>query len=556
MNKIHVLDCTLRDGGYCNNWKFGFNNIKKINQSLVDADIDIIECGFLTNKIKYNSDLSKFTTIEELKAVIPFSRNGKLFVAMMNYGEYNLDDLPDCVGTSIDGIRVAFHKKDLEQSLNVCKKIKDKGYKVFIQAMVSLAYTDEEFLSLIHKVNEIEPYAFYIVDSFGMMKKKNLMRLFYIVENNLKEDIWIGFHSHNNMQLAYSNAQSLVDVRTNRNLIIDSSIYGMGRGAGNLNTELFVEYLNENADGHYNLKPLLNVIDEILNDFYQMNYWGYSLPNYVSAVHWAHPNYAGYLSDKHTLTVEAMDEIFAMMPQEKRFEYDKDYIERLYVKYMATGKAQETHKTELKERLDGKKVLLIAPGKSASDEADKIIEFASRADVISISINFEYSGCKTDLIFVSNMRRFRELSLDKYSKCIVTSNIPADEPYIKANYFDLLLPYESVRDNAGLMAINYLKSLGVQDIYLAGFDGYSHDSQQNYALQDMDYVVKNAMADIMNVGMTEAIISLKKEINITWITTPKYVVVEESNIKTNHREEDKSMDKMLKNNMGGGTLKI
>lgn len=119
------------------------------------------------------------------------------------------------------------------------------------------------------------------------------------------------------MQLAYSNAQSLVDLHSERSMIIDSSVYGMGRGAGNLNTELFVEYLNENADGKYDIKPLLVIIDEILNEFYQRNYWGYSLPNYLSASHNAHPNYAGYLDDKKTLTVEAMNQMFDMMDEEK-----------------------------------------------------------------------------------------------------------------------------------------------------------------------------------------------------------------------------------------------
>ena len=93
------------------------------------------------------------------------------------------------------------------------------------------------------------------------------------------------------------------------------------------------------------------------------------------------------------------------------------------------------------------------------------------------------------------------------------------------NYFDLLLPNDVVRDNAGLMAINYLKSLEVHDIYLAGFDGYSHDSQQNYALQSMDFAVKNAIADARNLGMIEALKAFKKEVNITWVTTPKYVVI-------------------------------
>ena len=205
--------------------------------------------------------------------------------------------------------------------------------------------------------NELDPYAFYIVDSFGMMKYKELIRLFYLVEHNLKKNIIIGFHSHNNMQLAYSNAQNLVNIPTDRELIIDASVYGMGRGAGNLNTELFVEYLNENVNGQYTLKPLLTIIDQILSLFYQQNYWGYSLPNYLSAKHNIHPNYASYLDAKKTLTVENMDEIFSMMDKSKQFNYDKLYIEELYIKYMETGRVQEKHLTELKTILNNKNVL-------------------------------------------------------------------------------------------------------------------------------------------------------------------------------------------------------
>ena len=371
MSKIQVLDCTLRDGGYCNNCRFGFDNERKIVHGLVEANIDIIECGFLMNTVEYEKDVTKFTSLDEVAKIIPQNKEGKTFVMLTDYGKYRPEDLPEYDGTSVDGLRVAFHKKDRVAALEECKAIKSKGYKVFVQAMVSLSYTDEEFLDLIRRVNELEPYAFYIVDSFGMMKRKDLTRLFYLVEHNLNENIKIGFHSHNNMQLAYSNAQSLIDLHSDRELIIDASVYGMGRGAGNLNTELFVQYLNDNADGNYDIKPLLSIIDEILNEFYQRNYWGYSLPNYLSAAHNAHPNYAGYLDDKKTLTVENMNEIFDMMEEDKKVSYDKDYIEELYLRYMATGKSQEEHKTELIENLRGKTVLLIAPGKSSKHQTGK-----------------------------------------------------------------------------------------------------------------------------------------------------------------------------------------
>lgn len=523
MNKVHVLDCTLRDGGYCNQWYFGFENIKKITNGLVEAGIDIIECGFLTNRVMYNPEVAKYNSVDQLSTVIPDCREGSLFVVMVNYGEFNIDDLPEYDGSSIDGIRVAFHKKNLPEALELCEAIKKKGYKVFIQAMVSLCYTDEEFLEMIRKVNSFEPYAFYIVDSFGMMKGKDLTRLFYMVEHNLKENIWIGFHSHNNMQLAYSNAQTLVGVRTNRNLIVDSSVYGMGRGAGNLNTELFIDFLNENYGDDYQLKPLLTIIDEILNVFYQRNYWGYSLPNYISAAHNAHPNYAGYLDDKKTLTVEDMNEIFDMMEEEKKFSYDKEYIEELYLKYMTTGKVQEEHKGELAVALKGKRIVLIAPGKSSVDQKDVIIAATKKENTVIVSVNFEYAYVSTHYIFLSNLRRFKELDRTKKQKCIVTSNIPADGVYLQTKYLDLVNQMEGVRDNAGLMAIKFLMGYGVSEIKLAGFDGYSHDAKENYGDDQMAFITRNAVLDVMNESMSKMLREYSKTQKISFLTSPKHV---------------------------------
>ena len=525
MNTVHVLDCTLRDGGYCNQWQFGHENTKKIILGLMDANIEIIECGFLTDKEEYNQDITKFNTLEQVAKVIPKKREGRLFVLMLNYGEYDIDRLPNYDGSSIDGFRIAFHKKDLSEAMEVCRRIIAKGYKVFVQAMVSLCYTDSEFLTLIEEVNKIEPYAFYIVDSFGMMKGKDLTRLFYMVEHNLQDNIWIGFHSHNNIQLAYSNAQTLVGLRTNRNLIIDSSVYGMGRGAGNLNTELFIDYLNANYQKKYQLKPLLTIIDDILNDFYQQNYWGYSLPNYIAAMHNAHPNYAGYLDDKKTLTVENMNEIFDMMNEDKRYDYDKVYIEELYLKFMEKERTQEEHLIELKQALKGKRVILIAPGKSSVDQKQIVEAEARKENTITISINHEYKHIEVNYIFTSNIRRFKELSETVKHKCIVTSNIATEGIYLMTKYKNLICTEEAVRDNAGLMAIKFLINYGVAEILLVGFDGYSHETRENYADKHLSFETKNTVLDAMNIGMEKVLKEYAGITRIRFLTTPRNVKI-------------------------------
>lgn len=523
MSRLSVLDCTLRDGGYCNEWKFGNKNAKKILSGLVDAGVDIIECGFLTNKIVYDADITKYTTVGQATSMIPTVRKNKMFVCMINYGEYQIDDIPDYHENSIDGLRIAFHKKDMIPALAFCEAVQSKGYKVFVQPMVSLSYSDEEFLNLIHRVNSFCPYAFYIVDSFGVMKRKDLVRLFYMVEHNLTEGIAIGYHSHNNMQLAYSNAQTLVDIRTKRDLIIDSCIFGMGRGAGNLNTELFVEYLNDNIGASYTLKPLLVIIDEILNPIYQQNYWGYSLPNYLSASYNTHPNYAQFLCDKSTLTLKEMNDILARMDDKKRSNYDKDYMQQIYVDYLTMNEMQSKSLDAFRTGLSDKRVLLVAPGKSAVEEADVIKEFAADKNTIVVSINFDYEQVHTDYVFISNLRRFKTLDHCIKDKCIVTSNIMDDEIYLQTDIQNLLNNHEMVRDNAGMMAIKFFINLGITEINLAGFDGYSIDNKNNYIDEKMSIINKVTVIDAINDGIRKTLKEYGNMIKVNFITKPRYL---------------------------------
>ena len=523
MGKIKILDCTLRDGGYCNQWRFGENNILKIENSLQEASIDIIECGFLTNRVEKDVNMTKYVTVDEMRNSMPENHGNSLYVAMINYGEYEIADIPmrSCAG--VDGFRIAFHKNNMSAALDYCKEIKKKGYLVFVQPMVTLNYSDTEFLDMISEVNEINPYAFYIVDSFGMMKRRDLNRLFSIVEHNLNLDICIGFHSHNNMQLAYSNAQFLVETNPMHDVIIDTSVYGMGRGAGNLNTELFADFLNEVEGHNYNIAPLLGVIDEVLNHFYQKNYWGYSLPNYLSAAYNVHPNYASFLSDKGTLTLEAMDGIFAAIDKSKAVEFDKGYIQELYEEYLSSNRNDDKVFTKLQELFIDKKVLLLAPGNSFVREQEKIEEFLSRQnrdDVLILGINFAPQTIKADYIFVSNMRRFKELPRNT-ENVISTSNIKAESEF-KVDYNELINDNADVKDNAGLMAISLLIKLGVKDIYIAGIDGYSMDASSNYENEEMNHSLKWDYLQRQNIGIGIELEKLRNMVELHFVTTSMF----------------------------------
>ncbi len=529
MNNINVLDCTLRDGGYVNQWQFGEKNIRGIISGLIDSKIDIIECGFLTEKKERDKDSSLFNSIDQMIQYLPIHKKKSMIVCMINFGEYDVNNLPQCDGNSIDGIRLAFHKKDIDEALLMCKAIKQKGYKLFMQPMVSISYTDEQFIDLVNKANSLKPYAFYIVDSFGVMKRKDLMRLYYLVDHNLLNDIFVGYHSHNNIQMAYSNAQSLVDLKTKRKIIIDSSVFGMGRGAGNLNTELFIEYLNELNNGEYKIRPILKIIDRVLNRIYASNFWGYSLPHYISAKNNCHPNYASYLDNKNTLTFENINEILEGLELSKKNNFDKEYVEQLYLNYQDKIVADDRSKKILRANLKDKTVVIIAPGTSINEEKEKILSAISSENCFVVAINFKPEQFICDYIFVSNIRRYENLKKLHDLKLIKTSNIEnqGNEEMV-VNYSDLLNDVEAVEDNAGMMLIKLLIDIGVKRIKLAGLDGYSHDIYDNFAKTDLAFIKNAKVMDDMNKGMEMMLKRFNEIIDIEFITTQKFVKLGES----------------------------
>lgn len=520
MGIINVLDCTLRDGGYCNNWNFREKNISKIIDGLLLANVEIIECGFLTNKVARDSDSTKYNNLQQLDSLIPEHGKDTEFVVMINIGEYDVEDLPDCADSLIDGLRIAFHKSKVQQAISFCNRAKEKGYKIFMQPMVTMGYQDDEFEGLVTRVNELMPTAFYLVDSFGTMDEDVLKHYYQIADEKLDRKILIGFHSHNNLQLAFSNAKSFIKMRHNRKIIIDSSIYGMGRGAGNLNSELFLNYLNRKYSTRYIIKPILQIMDEVISYFYNERPWGYSLPNYLSAVHLIHPNYAKFLTEKSSLLLDDMDNIFSMMDSEKAVEYNEEYIKELYTKYMSNDSLNNDRLAEVKERFAGKKVLLIAPGRTATTEAEKIKEIIKQESPIVISINHEYTKIDTDYIFISNIRRFKQLNKTAYPRTISTSNIKCNDTFLSVDYYKLLNGIDVVRDNAGLMAIKFLIDfVGVDGIYLAGIDGYTENPKLNYETEDMTIFIDSYSAEQKNRGLKSVIDECRKKVDIAFVTS-------------------------------------
>lgn len=179
----------------------------------------------------------------------------------------------------------------------------------------------------------MKPYAFYLVDTLGKLYAKQLLKLFYLADDNLDEDITIGYHSHNNLQLSFSNAQQLIQSCGKRNIIIDGSVLGMGRGAGNLCSEILTQYINENIDYRYHTEMLLELMDEYISPISYIHPWGYSAGYFLAATNNCHPNYVGFLLNKQTLNMKQIYQVLKEIPSDERSLYNEKLIAGLYLKF-------------------------------------------------------------------------------------------------------------------------------------------------------------------------------------------------------------------------------
>ena len=528
MNRIRILDCTLRDGGYINDFRFGNTVIKDIISKLSKSSIDIIECGFLQSGA-FDRDQSLYGSVSAIQQHIGTKNKNLMYVAMIQYGGISNEEIEPYDGTSVDGIRVTFHEHEIDDAFVLGQQLMDKGYQVFMQPVGTVTYTDEALLKLIARINLLKPYAFYIVDTLGTMYKNDLLRMFYLVDHNLDKRIAVGFHSHNNLQLSFANAQELMQLNTPRHLILDASVYGMGRGAGNLHTELVTQYINANFGLQYDNWEILEIIDQYIRPLSLRYTWGYDAAYYIASITGCHPNYASFLLNKQTLHVQDIYSILNGLDPDRRALFDKVYIGDAYLRHMNHRVDDRDAVRELKELVGGKKVLLLAPGKSLRSRTEMLCRLVDSGEYVTISVNFIPKDIPVDMAFISNMKRFRSAyELVEYSerniRVVVTSNIDTSnsEGVTVLDFSSYINEEQSIADNAGLMCMNLLKKLGANSLLLAGFDGFADNQRENYYNDSMLIDVEAERLHRVNAATTAKIGQLRSQMDIQFLTASVY----------------------------------
>ncbi|MFA7030068.1 MAG: aldolase catalytic domain-containing protein [Candidatus Cloacimonadaceae bacterium] len=520
-HKISLMDCTLRDGGYINNWEFGEHAIIGITKKMAQTGIEAIELGFIKPQPD-DKGRTVFSGTTEVKRALPEKDSRMLYVGMLDMSSpVPMEKITPREADGIDALRVIFKKNKIQEGIDYCIDARKKGYLVFVQPVGSDLYSDEEFIRMIQRFNTVKPDALYIVDSFGLIKMKHFLRLVYLADNNLDLDIALGYHSHNNLQQAFANAQALTELSLNRDIYIDACVFGMGRGAGNLHMELFAEYLNENFGKNYRIEPLLEIIDLYLNDIYRKHFWGYSLPYYLSASNSCHPNYAIYFEKKGSLTVKSFNEVLKSIPDKQKALYSPEIAESIYQNYQRNYVDDADILSRLEKEFSGKPLLILAPGKSLNKFGNALQEFIDQYHPIVISLSHYNEVFKSNYVFCTNAKRSDKIYEYSPATLILTSNIReyTGNPYL-LNYASYACDMVEIAENSGIMFLNLLLTLGIKESYIAGMDGYTE--APNFFTNKLDVIYSKSEKDVRNFLIKNQLDVISKRLTLHFLTPSVY----------------------------------
>lgn len=327
---IQILDCTLRDGGLAledanqKGWssaRFSQQMIHGLVRDLVDTGIDIVELGSIEISAEDKRGFGIYQNIESISQVMPKEREDKqMYAALYRGPDTPIEDIPTWKSEYCEAIRVIIRYSELRKSLDFCAALSRKGYKVFVQPMLTMRYTPEEIQLMIRYANEMDAYALYIVDSYGYMTEQDITEIYKQYDKGLKPSVRIGFHAHNNMNLAFANALSFLNESGERGIIVDSCMIGIGQGAGNLQTEIIVNHMNEKHGVGYCFDAVLRACEKI-EPFYADSVWGYSVTRLLPAIHKTAYKYALTLRKGYNLSLIDIHHILGSMPERYRHRY-------------------------------------------------------------------------------------------------------------------------------------------------------------------------------------------------------------------------------------------
>ena len=498
MKDFKILDCTIRDGGYLTKWDFKREMVRNVYEAISKAGIDIFEVGYL-GADKPGVNMWKKCLPEDVSYVRKGLKGAEV-CAMMDYKDLEEVTILPPEKSKIDMLRIALHKDKVIEGAEYLEQIKKLGYTIAVQLMGITSYSEKELKEVLEEIEKKKCVTYiYIADSYGSLVPDGLESIIKVMRS--KTECKIGFHPHNNLQLALGNVLKAIECGID---IVDGTLYGMGRGAGNLPIESLIAYLSKYIKDKYNILPLLDVIDRYFLKIRKEIEWGYSLSYLLSGVFEFHPYYTKELVSYREFTVEDILRTVKRISEVKPIGFSKeilgnfvksDYFER-NGEPLPAGKASKGDLAEFKnaevkykDRHRGKDFLVLANGPNLKKYKDRIDEFIKKYNPVMLGANYLEGMFVPHYHAFNNKKRFINYHhyVDPKSKLMLGPNLDLGSMGIKLDreYEDLVYINSNknkfdivdgvITSNCrtiSILLMGIAVVMGAERIFTVGMDGY------------------------------------------------------------------------------------
>lgn len=502
---MKILDCTLRDGGYYTDWDFDSYTVDAYLQAMNILPVDYLEVGYRNNPSKEYLGKFGYSPISVLKYLR--KKSTKKLVVMLNEKSTKPEDLElllDPIVGIVDMIRIAIDPKNFDRAVVLAKAVKEMGFEVGFNCMYMSKWSTEYdgFLAKLSVLNDFCDL-FCMVDSFGGVTPEDVTNIYKEVRANTT--VPVGFHGHNNLQLGLINTITAMKLGVD---YVDATILGMGRGAGNLNMELLLTYLN----AHEGMKVDFNVLGDVISAFtplMEKYRWGTNLPYMLAG---ANRIPQKEVMDWVTNRVYSFNSIIRALDNRKNHNVDN-------AKYPVL---------EIKKKYD--KVLIVGGGNSVIEHIDGIRDYILNNDNIAVVFAtarharlFQNVHCPKYFALVGRESRRLAVNVDT-SNFVDTVVLP---PYPRTMgtdvpEFAMLNTYElkditftsEYQDSCTSLAIQIAMEICGIDLFLVGYDGYPGDilSEKEMALSHENRIIFRSYEQSSNKFLVSLTPSLYKEL--------------------------------------------
>jgi len=287
--QIKVLDCTIRDGGLMNNHDFDDRFVRAVFKAVSEAGIDYMEIGYKNSRKLFPGDKYgawKFCSDDDICKVTEGIASKTKISVMVDVDRVDLEDIKPKKESPVDMIRTACYVKDVDKAIFMANHFADKGYETAVNLMAISKVLDVELDECLQQLEkECRCNVVYLVDSNGALYQETVEYLIKKAKGIIKTKE-IGIHAHNNQQLAFGNTIEAIIHQAN---YLDSTIFGMGRAAGNCPTELLLGFLK---NPKFDIRPILDLISKEMIPLSKKVEWGYVIPYAITGILDEHPKSA------------------------------------------------------------------------------------------------------------------------------------------------------------------------------------------------------------------------------------------------------------------------